>query len=52
MLAVLVARCLLIASVVFLVVRKRLRGSRLVAALMAYAVVAIVLTVPILGNMY
>ena len=52
MLAVLVARCLLIASAVFLVVRKRLRGSRLVAALMAYAVVAILLSVPILGNMY
>jgi len=51
-LAVLVARCLLVASTVFLVVRKRLRGGRLVAALMAYAGVAILLTVPILGNMY
>jgi hypothetical protein len=52
LLAVLVARCLLVASTLFLVVRKRLRGGRLVAALMAYAVVAILLTVPFLGNMY
>ena len=51
-LAVLVARCLLIAVTVILVVRKRLRGSLLVAALMAYAIAAILLTVPILGNMY
>jgi len=51
-LAVLVARCLLIGFTVWVVVRKRLRGSRLVAALMAYAFVAILLTVPILRNMY
>lgn len=52
LLAVLVARCLLIASTAYVVVRKRLRAGRLVAAIMAYAVMAMLLTIPILGDMY
>lgn len=51
-LAVLLARCGLIATTLWLTVGKRLKGSRLQVALLAYAVIAVVLTVPILADMY
>jgi hypothetical protein len=51
-LGVLVARCLLIASVATLVFRRRVRGIRLVTLLLGYAIVAVLVTVPMLGHLY
>jgi hypothetical protein len=51
-LAVLVARCVLIAATAFVAVRRRLRGARLAATLLAYALASILVSVPILGDLY
>jgi hypothetical protein len=52
LLTVLLARCVLIATISVLVVRRRLRGTALAAALLAYSLAAILLTMPILGDLY
>lgn len=51
-LVVLLGRCALIAITVALIVRRRLRGNALAVALLAYALAAILLTTPILGDLY
>ena len=50
--AVMLARCALIAATAVTIFRRRLRGSMLLAALLCYALAAMLLTVPILGDLY
>jgi len=52
MLAILLARCGLIAATVAAVASKKLRGRRLAVALLLYALAAMVVTMPVLGNLY
>lgn len=50
--AVLIARCVLLLSTIVVLVRRRLKGGPLIAALLVYALLAIGVTVPILGHLY
>ena len=51
-LVVLLARCGLIALTAALIAKKRLRGNALAVALLSYILVAMLITVPILSDMY
>jgi len=51
-LAVLLARCILIGTTTVYMVRKKLKGLALATALLAYSLAAIFLTTPILGDLY
>jgi len=50
--AILLARCALVAGVIVLAVRRRLKGAPLAIALLAYSIVAVLLTTPILFDLY
>ena len=50
--AVLLARCALLAGTIVLVMRRRLKGAPLALALLAYAIAAVLLTLPILFDLY
>jgi len=51
-LAVLVARCVLIAATIAVIAKRRFKDYALGTVLLAYAVASIVLTVPLLGHLY
>jgi len=50
--AVLLARCALVAGTIVLAVRRRLKGPPLAIALLSYSIVAVLLTTPILFDLY
>lgn len=52
MLAILLARCGLIAATVAAVARKKLRGRRLAVACLLFVMAAMLLTMPVLGDLY
>ncbi len=51
-LAILLARCVLLGTTIALVAKKKLRGERLAVALLLFAIAAMLLTMPVLGDLY
>jgi len=51
-LAILLARCVLLGTTIALVAKRKLRGTRLAVALLLFAIAAMLLTMPVLGDLY
>jgi len=51
-LAMLLARCVLLGTTIALVAKKKLRGDRLAVALFLFAMAAMLLAMPVLGDLY